>query len=165
MEKDYRSIFEKFGYGTTVWSPLAQGFLSGRYNDGNIPDDSRVAKWDPFWSGWLQQRYFSGEAKVKLLNICKSLAEIAKNEGYTQAELALAWVIASKDVSTLILGFSKISQLDENVKALELYQKWNKTLESKIESSLENSVEPTINFRVFGPIAQRREVAVFGAQK
>lgn len=77
MEKDYRSIFEKFGYGTTVWSPLAQGFLSGRYNDGNIPDDSRVAKWDPFWSGWLQQRYFSGEAKVKLLKICKSLAEIA----------------------------------------------------------------------------------------
>jgi aryl-alcohol dehydrogenase-like predicted oxidoreductase len=56
-------------------------------------------------------------------------------------------------VSTLILGFSKISQLDENVKALELYQKWNKALESKIESSLENPVEPTMNFRAFAPIA------------
>jgi hypothetical protein len=68
-------------------------------------------------------------------------------------------------VSTLLLGFSKISQIDENVKALELYQKWNKSLESKIEASLENSVEPTMNFRNFAPTAQRREVAVFGAQK
>jgi hypothetical protein len=48
---------------------------------------------------------------------------------------------------------------------LELYQKWNKSLETQIEASLENAVEPTINFRVFAPIAQRREVAVFGAQK
>lgn len=53
MEKEYRSLFEKYKYGTTVWSPLAQGFLSGRYNDGNIPDDSRVKNWDPFWSQWL----------------------------------------------------------------------------------------------------------------
>jgi aryl-alcohol dehydrogenase-like predicted oxidoreductase len=54
MEKDYRALFEKYGYGTTVWSPLAQGFLSGRYNDGNIPDDSRLKKWDPFWSTWVE---------------------------------------------------------------------------------------------------------------
>jgi aryl-alcohol dehydrogenase-like predicted oxidoreductase len=53
MEKEYRSLFEKYKYGTTVWSPLAQGFLSGKYNDGSIPDDSRVNKWDPVWSGWL----------------------------------------------------------------------------------------------------------------
>jgi hypothetical protein len=68
-------------------------------------------------------------------------------------------------VSTLILGFSKLSQLDENVKALELYHKWNKTLEGKIEKMLENPVDPTMSFRTFTPVAQRREVAVFGEQK
>jgi aryl-alcohol dehydrogenase-like predicted oxidoreductase len=56
-------------------------------------------------------------------------------------------------VSTLILGFSKLSQLDENVKALELYHKWNKTLEGKIEKMLENPVEPTMSFRTFTPVA------------
>jgi aryl-alcohol dehydrogenase-like predicted oxidoreductase len=85
MEKDYRSLFEKYGYGTTVWSPLAQGFLSGKYNDGSIPEDSRVNKWDPFWGNWLQYAYFSGEKKEKLLKICRGLAEIAKEEGYSQA--------------------------------------------------------------------------------
>ena len=165
MEKDYRSLFEKYGYGTTVWSPLAQGFLSGKYNDGVIPDDSRFKKWDPFWSNWVEHAYFSGEKKEKLIKICRGLAEIAKEEGYTQAQLALAWVIASNDVSTLILGFSKLSQLDENIKALELYHKWSKTLEGKIEKLLENPVDPTINHRSFGPVAQRREIAVFGEQK
>ena len=85
MEKEYRSIFEKFSYGTTVWSPLAQGFLSGKYNDGVIPEDSRVKKWDPFWGNWLQYEYFSGEKKEKLIKVCKGLAEISKEEGYTQA--------------------------------------------------------------------------------
>jgi hypothetical protein len=67
-------------------------------------------------------------------------------------------------VSTLILGFTKLSQLDENVKALELYHKWNKSLEGKIETTLGNSVPPAINYRVFAPVAQRRDVAVFGSQ-
>jgi aryl-alcohol dehydrogenase-like predicted oxidoreductase len=53
FERDYRTLFEKYGYGTTTWSPLAQGFLSGKYNDGNVPEDCRVKKWDPFWGNWL----------------------------------------------------------------------------------------------------------------
>jgi hypothetical protein len=65
-------------------------------------------------------------------------------------------------VSTLILGISKLEQLDENVKALELYQKWSKTLEDKVETLLQNPVEPTMEFRTFTPVPQRREVAVFG---
>jgi aryl-alcohol dehydrogenase-like predicted oxidoreductase len=83
MEKDYRSLFEKHGYGTTVWSPLAQGFLSGRYNDGNVPEDSRANALDPFWGGWLLHTYFSGEKKEKLLTVCRGLAELSKELGYT----------------------------------------------------------------------------------
>jgi voltage-dependent potassium channel beta subunit len=165
VEKEYRSLFEKYSFGTTVWSPLAQGFLSGKYNDGKIPEDSRVTKWDPFWSNWLQYEYFSGEKKEKLIKVCLGLAEIAKAEGYSQAQLALAWCLASRDVSTVILGISKLDQLDENVKAVELYQKWNKTLEGKIEGLIQNPVDPTMEFRTFTPAPQRREIAVFGEKK
>lgn len=161
MEKDFRSLFEKHGYGTTVWSPLAQGFLSGRYNDGNIPEDSRANTWD-FWGSWLKNTYFTGEKKEKLLMICRGLAEIAKELGYTQAQLALAWVLASTDVSTLIIGFSKISQLDDNIKALELYAKWDKDLESRIEALLANGPDPRVDFRQFAPMQQRRQIAVLG---
>ena len=58
-----------------------------------------------------------------------------------------------------------MEQLDENVKAVELYQKWNKTLEGKIEGLLLNPVDPTMEFRTFAPAPQRREVAVFGEKK
>ena len=85
IEKDYRALFEKYGYGTTVWSPLAQGFLTGKYNEGVIPEDSRLKKWDPFWSAYIEYAYFSGQKKEKLIKICRGLAEIAKEEGYTQA--------------------------------------------------------------------------------
>ena len=55
----------------------------------------------------------------------KALEQIAKDAGFTQAQLALAWCMANKDVSTVLLGFTKVSQVDENLKALELYEKWN----------------------------------------
>ena len=165
MEKEYRSLFEKYKYGTTVWSPLAQGFLAGKYNDGNIPDDSRFNRWDPFWSGWLIHTYFSGASKEKIIKVGTGLAAIAKELGYTQAQLALAWVLVNTDVSTLIIGFSKIEQLEENVKALELYHKWNKDLEGRINALLENDPEPRIDFRCFAPTPQRREVAVFGKRQ
>ena len=160
LEKGYRSLIEKHGYGTTTWSPMAGGFLSGRYNDGVVPEDSRLKGWD-FWGPMLEQRYFTGAKKEKIIQVCGGLSELAKELGYSQAVLALAWVIANKDVSTLILGFSKLSHLDENVKALELYAKWNKDIEAKIEAILQNGPEPTVDFRKFAPIPQRRQISVF----
>ena len=53
FEKEYRLLFERNGYGTTIWSPMAQGILSGRYNDGKIPEDTRFDKFDPFWSSTI----------------------------------------------------------------------------------------------------------------
>ena len=64
-------------------------------------------------------------------------------------------------MSTCILGFSKISQLDENVKALEVYAKWNKEIEAKIEALAGNAPAPKVNFRAFAPLPQRREISVF----
>ena len=147
MEKEYRSLLEKHHYGTTVWSPLAQGFLSGKFNDGNIPEDSRAKKWDPFWGNWLVYNFFSGSKKEDLLRICKGIAELSKELGYTQAQLCIAWCLASRDVSTVLFGFSSFEQLDSNIKALELYNKWDKEIEAKVEAVLNNQPEPRVDFR------------------
>lgn len=165
MEKGYRSLFEKHRYGSTVWSPLAQGFLSGKYNDGNIPQDSRVNKFDAMWGSILVHRYFTGKTKEQIIKVGLGLAEIAKELGYTQAQLALAWVLSNTDVTTLIIGFSKVEQLEENIKAIEIYHKWDKALEARIEALIDNAPEHRVDFRQFAPTAQRREVSVFGVKK
>ena len=72
----------------------------------------------------------------------------------------MAWAIANKDVSTLILGFSKIDYIEENMKALEIYKIWNKELEEQIETLLENGPTPTINYRDRAPRKARRAYAV-----
>ena len=74
--------------------------------------------------------------------------------------MALAWILASSDVSTVLLGFSKLSQVDENMKALELYRKWDKDIEDKIEKTLNNTPEALVNFKEFRPMQQRRILAV-----
>jgi len=83
FEKEYRSLFEKYHYGTTTWSPLAQGFLSGKYNDGNIPEDGRLSYSDPFIKSFLEYEFFSGDKKSEIIRIGTGLAEIAKELGYT----------------------------------------------------------------------------------
>lgn len=147
FEKEYRSLFEKYKYGTTTWSPLAAGFLSGKYNDGNVPEESRMNYWEPFFKGWMTHTFFSGSKKDEVIRICAVLAEIAKELGCTQVQLALAWILASSDVSTVLLGISKLEQLDENVKALEIYAKWDKDLEFKIETMLKNGPDPRVDYR------------------
>jgi len=127
FEKNYRRLFSEYKYGTTIWSPLAGGILSGKYNEGSIPEDSRYSKHqnlDPIWSKWMGESVREGTI-TKL----KALADVAKEAGFSQAQLGLAWAIANTDVSTCILGFSKLSQVDENLKAYELYKKWNDELE------------------------------------
>jgi len=128
FEKEYRPIFEKHGFGCTVWSPLASGLLTGRYNDGNIPNDSRFND-NPGFKHFVMSQFMNPNNKDKNVKILNDLGVYAKELGYTQTQLALAWAMASKDSSSLILGFSKISYIDENLKALELYKKWSKEIE------------------------------------
>ena len=158
FEKEYETLYEKHKYGTTVWSPLASGILSGRYNDGNIPEDSRM-NMDPMVRYLLTTRYFGPrtEHTVKLL---QGLEALAKELGYTQPQLALAWCLANKDVSTMILGFSKLSYVDENLKALELYKKWTPEIEAKCEALLQNTPPTGVDMRLFRPYKSRRSIAV-----
>lgn len=96
------------------------------------------------------------EEQIKRLN---RLAEIAKELGYTQAQLALAWAIANPNVSTCLLGFTRLSQVEENLKALELYHKWDNELENKVENALGNSPAAEMNWKTFNVEEQRRSIA------
>ncbi len=112
VEKDYQHLFKKYGMGTTTWSPLASGILSGKYANG-IPQDSRLAK-----EAWLIPNDFKEQvAKTQ------KLALIAADLGCTVSQLAIAWCLKNPYVSSVITGASKKEQLIENLEALEAKSK------------------------------------------
>ena len=104
FEVEYAPLFEKYGMGTTIWSPLASGILTGKYNDG-IPDESRLGREE-----WLRSR-LTTESVAKV----RSLQGIAGDLGCTMTQLAIAWCLANEHVSTVILGASTSDQLAENL--------------------------------------------------
>jgi voltage-dependent potassium channel beta subunit len=112
LEKDYLPIFEKYGMGTTIWSPLASGILSGKYNHG-IPSDSRLAK-----EAWLVPDNF-----MQLVEKARQLEVIAKELECTLSQLAIAWCLKNPHVSSVITGATKIEQLQENLGAIAVKKK------------------------------------------
>jgi voltage-dependent potassium channel beta subunit len=132
VEVDFLPIYE-LGLGTTIWSPLASGFLTGKYNDG-IPADSRVNL--PGYE-WLKKSLESAEGKAKIATV-KKLAVLAKEVGLPVHHLALLWCNANPNVSTVILGASKKSQLEDNLKALDSKSKLTPDVMAKIEEILGN---------------------------
>jgi len=130
MEMDYLPVFQNVGLGTTIWSPLAAGFLTGKYNNG-IPEDSRLAI-----SGfnWLKDRWLQEEK----LNKVKQLAELAKKLEVSLASLAIAWTIKNPNVTTAILGATKPEQLQENVKALDTLAVLTPAVMNDIETIIKN---------------------------
>lgn len=112
MEVDYYTIFKNVGMGTTIWSPLASGLLTGKYNDG-VPEGSRLAL-EGF--EWLKDRTLSDEKIGRVRN----LGNLAKELGTSLATLSIAWCIKNKNVTTAILGATKEEQLLENLKALDV---------------------------------------------
>jgi aryl-alcohol dehydrogenase-like predicted oxidoreductase len=125
LENEYQMIFKTVGMGTTIWSPLASGLLSGKYNEG-IPEDSRfgLTGFD-----WLKDRWM----KDDLLNKVKQLGLLAKELGVSQAALSIAWCIKNPDVTTAILGATKKEQLTENLKALDAVAKLDDIVMQRIE--------------------------------
>lgn len=113
LEIEYEPIFREFGMGTTIWSPLAYGILTGKYNDG-IPDGSRLAAND-----WLTDRLTDSN-----IERIRQFSDYAKELGATPAQLAIAWCLKNPRVSTVILGATNTSQLEENLEALPLSQQF-----------------------------------------
>jgi voltage-dependent potassium channel beta subunit len=130
MEQDYLPVFQNVGMGTTIWSPLASGFLTGKYLEG-IPADSRMAIQG---FDWLKERWLQ-EEKIKKL---RKLAALAEKLEVSLASLAIAWCIKNPHVSTAILGATKKEQLYDNLKAMEVVNKLTPDVMEKIEKILQN---------------------------
>jgi voltage-dependent potassium channel beta subunit len=130
VEAEYSQIYKTVGLGTTIWSPLASGILTGKYNDG-IPDDARLNRDE---LSWLKDK----SVREENLNKVKKLGELAKEAGTDLIKMALAWCLQNKNVSTVILGASKTYQLEENLKATEAKPLMTDALMQQIEEILQN---------------------------
>jgi len=126
MENDFLPLFKNFGLGTTIWSPLASGLLTGKYNDG-IPEGSRIAI--PGFD-WLKDKVMVEDKLGKV----KELKKVADELNTSLAVLAIAWCIRNPHVTTAILGATRPAQLEENLKALELYPRLTAEIMENIET-------------------------------
>ena len=143
VEREYAPLYKTMGLGTTIWSPLASGLLTGKYNNG-FPEDARASL-----KGyeWLRERFESDEARSQIEKVRRLTHEVAEPLGCSMAQLAIAWCLKNPDVSTVITGASRVSQLHENMKALEVAEQLTPEIIEKIESILENMPESDPIFR------------------
>jgi voltage-dependent potassium channel beta subunit len=139
VEQEYAPLYDDLGLGTTTWSPLASGLLTGKYNDG-IPADSRLAT-----EGyeWLQDQVLVEERLEKV----RHLTEVADTLGCTTAQLALAWCTLNPDVSTVITGATSPAQVEENMQALDLVDQIDEDVNTRIETILDNQPKSLPNYR------------------
>lgn len=133
VEKEFLMLYKSLGMGLTIWSPLASGLLTGKYNDG-IPKGSRLALQD---MTWLTEKLLV-EDKIKKV---RKLADLAIKLDSTQGALAIAWCIKNPNVTTAILGATKKQQLLDNLKALELLPKLTTDVMEKIEKIIQTKPE------------------------
>lgn len=126
MENEYRMVFNTVGMGTTTWSPLASGLLSGKYNDG-IPENSRFAIQG---FDWLKDRWI----KDGFIDKVKQLAQLAKDIDVPLPALSIAWCLTNPHVTTTILGATNKEQLLQNFKALEVLPELDTAVIEKIEA-------------------------------
>ena len=129
LENEYLEIFKNVGLGTTIWSPLASGLLTGKYNAG-IPEDSRLSI--PGFE-WLKDKTIADEK----LNRVRNFEKLANELGVSMASLSIAWCIHNPHVSTAILGATKKEQLIENLKAIETEKLLTDEIMQKIDSIFE----------------------------
>ncbi len=134
MENEFLQLFKTVGLGTTIWSPLASGLLSGKYNEG-IPEDSRFAL---HGFDWLKEKWVMEEKITKV----KKLSDLAAKLGVGTASLSIAWCIKNPNVSTAILGATKKTQLLDNLSAMDATVKLTPDIMEKIENIMKT--KPTL---------------------
>ncbi|MEM7244957.1 MAG: aldo/keto reductase [Acidobacteriota bacterium] len=136
VEREYHRLYDTVGLGTTIWSPLASGILTGKYAEG-IPEGSRMAL--PEY-GWLRERLESEEGRAQV-GMAVELGKVADELGVSLSKLAIAWCLLNPNVSTVILGASRPSQLEENLAALDVVPQLQGDVVERIESILGNRPE------------------------
>jgi len=141
FERDYHRLYSEIGLGTTIWSPLALGVLTGKYKDG-IPEGSRMSLPD---YQWLRDRIESPEGRANVRKAVE-LEGIAERLGVPLAQLAIAWCLKNPNVSTVILGASRASQLEENLAALEVLPNITNEVLERVEVVVGNKPELPTRF-------------------
>lgn len=142
VEREYARLYDEIGLGTTIWSPLASGLLTGKYDQG-IPDGTRSTL-EGF--DWLKER-FEGDTAMENLGKVARLRPIAEELGIGLPRLALAWCLKNPRVSTVITGASRPSQVEENMKAIDDVERLTPDVMARIEEVLANRPEPQPTFR------------------
>jgi voltage-dependent potassium channel beta subunit len=128
FEVEYAPVFERYHIGTTTWSPLASGALTGKYLDG-IPQNSRAAL--PGYE-WLRERMLESDRGQSRMARVAGLAPIAEELGTTLSKLAIAWCLLNENVSTVILGASKPEQLAENLAAQDVVSLLDEDIQARL---------------------------------
>lgn len=134
VEREYDPLYGEIGLGTTIWSPLASGILTGKYSDG-IPAGSRMTLDD---YSWLREQVLESDEGRQKLAKADEIVVLARELGVSAAQLAIAWCLHNPRVSTVILGASRVEQLRENLGAIEALDKLDDDTISRIESILGN---------------------------
>jgi voltage-dependent potassium channel beta subunit len=133
VEKEYLPLYREIGLGTTTWSPLASGVLTGKYNTG-IPKDTRATLQG---YEWLKQYVITPQNIEKV----KQLQPIAADLDCTMAQFAIAWCLKNPNVSTVITGATRPEQVTENMKAIDVAHKINSDIMDRTDKTLGNRPE------------------------
>jgi voltage-dependent potassium channel beta subunit len=142
VEREYAPLYERIGLGTTIWSPLASGLLTGKYNDG-IPSGTRstVRGYE-----WLRSRLEGVAVEEKIARV-RRLSKVADDLSCSLAQLAIAWCLTNPNVSTAITGASRPEQVAENMKAIEILERLTPEVLERIETIVTNRPEPEQDWR------------------
>lgn len=133
VERDYARLYDSIGLGTTIWSPLASGILTGKYADG-VPDGSRMSL---AGMEWLRAELEGAEGRRRVAQT-RELSRLAAGLGGSVAQLAIAWCLLNPRVSTVILGATSARQLGENLGALDLLPKLSPEIVERIEAIVQS---------------------------
>lgn len=140
FEKEYFPLYRApYNIGTTTWSPLASGLLTGKYNDGTIPEGSRASQKG---YGWLEGVVQQWKKEGKLDKV-KELTEYASKNGLdcSMAQLALAWCIKNRNATCVLLGATKVEQIEDNLKAIPIAAKLTDKHMEELDKILDNKPE------------------------
>lgn len=143
VEQEFARLYDDIGLGTTIWSPLASGLLTGKYNDG-VPEGSRLSmeKYD-----WLRENLLETERGKEKLRKVQKLSKIADAVGVPMPQFALAWCLKNPNVSTVITGASKPEQVIQNMKAIDVVDKLTPQVMEQIEEVLDNKPKSEPDYR------------------